>query len=446
MRSGKLTRRNVLRGSAGIAVALPFLESLPSARAADSEAPLRYLGFMHPQGTLVGEWTPTETGSDYTLPAILSPLESVRDSVVVVSGVDNPAAGLHVASNGHVSSGRSIFTAAGPSPISDFAPFADGPSIDQVIAERIAAPTPYRSLQFGIGGSDVGEYQALYAGPGDPVPLDHDPASIFDLLFTDFQVGEPPTPSAAQRLRARRQSVLDAVRDNFTSLQNRVSASDRIRLEAHADKIRQLEQQVGGTGDATLSCEIPQLEIPAGYDSRNDSQDDISSRLLTDLMVMAIACDLTRVGTLQYTNYHGPRYEWLGQAIPGPYDQWHAMVHDIPNANDLTAARAVFTWYMEELAYLVDQLSQLADAGGTTLLDNMIVYSVSELGDGASHATNRLPVVLAGGACGQLETGRHVRADGGRIGELYVSFLNMFGAPDTSFGEPGLCSGPLDLS
>ncbi len=438
--SQAFTRRSFLRGAGGIAVALPFLESIGPARAGGAAAPLRYLQFMHVQGTLVNEWAPSGPANAMVLSNILSPLEPVRDRIVVVSRCDNPSANDYGV-NGHVNSGRTVFTCAPNSGNSDL---ADGPSIDQVIADRLAAPTPYKSLQFGVGGPDIGEYQALYAGPQDPVPLDGDPRQIFDQLFSDLETGPATQPTAVQRLRARRASVLDAVLGELDGMMTRASSTDRQTLERHADKIRELELQIGNEGEAGVGCSVPVIDLPPGYVPNDGGQDNVSSRAFIDLMVMALACDMARVGTLQYTNYHGPHYPWLAEDVPGAYPEWHSMVHDIPNMGDPNVPRAVYRWYMEEYAYLLQQLAETPDGDGS-LLDNMLVMSVSELGDAAAHGTSSLPIVLAGGLGGQLQTGRHVDLGGARTGELFTTFLQWFGASDTVFGNPAYCNGPVSV-
>jgi hypothetical protein len=437
--SRPVTRRNFLRGAGGIAVGLPFLESMSPAHAGGQGPNLRYLQFMHVQGTLVGEWAPSG-GNGPQLSNILSPLEAVKDRMTFLSNVDNPSANDYGV-NGHVNSGRTIFTCAPNSGNNDL---PDGPSVDQVIADRLAAPTPYKSLQFGIGGSGIGEYQALMAGPQDPVPLDGDPVAVFDQLFADLDSDPLAAPTTMQRLRSRRQSVLDVVKASFDSTRASVSVADRMTLDNHADKIRQLEQQLANTGEATVSCATPTIDLPAGYDANDANHDDSSSRVFIDLMVMALACDMTRVGTLQYTNYHSPNYPWLGAGVPGAFPEWHSMVHEIPNLVDVAPVRAVYRWYMEELAYLVEQLSLVQDADGS-MLDNMLVLSTSELSNGATHSTSGLPIVLAGGVGGQLTTNRHVDMGGARLGEVYTTFIQMFGGDDQVFGNPAYCNGPVTI-
>jgi hypothetical protein len=440
-----ISRRNLLRGAGGIAVALPFLESMNRAQAGGTPL-VRYLQFMHVEGTLVDEWAPSGPPNQMVLSPILSPLESRKGDIVVVSGLENAAAG-QFGENGHISNGHTIFTSARNTGNNAM---PDGPSIDQVIAERMAAPTPHRSLQFAIGGGNLGEYQALYAGAADPVPSDTVPTQIFAALFSDLEVDPDLPATTIQRLHARRQSVLDTVLGSLEGLAPKVSAADRITLENHADKIRELELQLANEGEAGAGCTTPVLDLPADYDTSeygsawDANRDDVSSRVLIDLMVMALACDLTRVGTLQYTNYDGPTFPWLGLGIPGAYTGWHAMVHDIPNMGDVSVPRAVYTWYMGELAYLIDQLAAMPDQDGT-LLDNMLLYSTGEMGDPAAHGGWSLPIVLAGRAGGALETGRHSPQDGRTTGDLYATFLSMLGLGDTTFGAGEFTSGPLTL-
>src|SRR5690606_12302568 len=143
--------------------------------------------------------------------------------------------------------------------------------------DRMAAPTPFRTLQFGIGGAGVGEYQALYAGPQDPVPLAGDPVAVFDLLFSDFETDPDAAPTTMQLLRAPRQSVLDAVKDSFDATMQRVSTADRQTLELLADKLRELEQHLGHTGDAGDGCAVPVVDLPPGYNHDDAGQDHTSS-------------------------------------------------------------------------------------------------------------------------------------------------------------------------
>lgn len=454
-----LSRRNVLRGASGIAVGLPFLELFSSEAKArpGGEGPQRMISFFHPQGMIMDAWVPTGTGSNYQLSEILQPLSTLNpatgnplsEDIVVVSGLDNVIMPLNADSYGHPSAPHTLFTCqplapnvapdgtllpnAQQTPNEDNNLFAAGPSIEQVIAERHGQNTMYRSVDLSIGGRAAALMAPPFsAGVNDPIEPEDDPMAAFDRLFTDLDV-EDPTP--LQRIRAARGSVLDTVGESFNQLQSRVGAADRVRLEAHLDKIRELELQVGG-GTPLGACGTPSVGGVPGYDT--DSWTDVGldqvAPQMIDMAVMALACDLTRVSTLQFTIGHDPRFDWLGMGIPGQWDVWHSMIHE---ARYTTSGRplmiAAMQWYTEMFVYLLQQLASIPEGDGT-MLDNTVVLWLSEFGDGDGHGSQNLPAVLAGNACGRIQTGQHLDHTDRSIGDLCTTILQAFGDDDASFG------------
>ena len=266
---------------------------------------------------------------------------------------------------------------------------------------------------------------------------------MFDKLFTN---GDPMAPSTAELIRAQRKSVLDSVDESFKQLDSRLGAADRMRLEAHAEKIRELEMKIGNTGKPGIGCGTPTVSLPPGFSPYTDGgiYDVDSSRAFIDLMVMAMACDFARVGTLQYTNYHGPTFPWLGLGVPGGYDTWHTWVHSVEDpASDPTVVE-VFRWYMGELAYLLQRLRETPE-GDSTLLDHCLVLSVSEFDNGSVHSGYSLPYILAGSLCGALATGRSLDRSGRKHGELYAAIQQLYGVGSDTFGWAPLCAGPITL-
>ena len=218
-------------------------------------------------------------------------------------------------------------------------------------------------------------------------------------------------------------------------LHARVGAANRHRLDAHADKIRQLETQLGG-GIPLPACDTPSLGSLGGYDpmTSSDRGCDVVAPQMIDLAVMALACDMTRAATIQFAIGHGPEFEWLGQNIPGNYNGWHEMIHVARNNPDGRPAMiAAMRWYTEMFTYLLQQLASIPEGDGT-MLDNTLVVWLSEFGDGDGHNSINLPTVLAGNVCGRVNTGQHLDHTGRAIGDLNTTILHAFGYDDPTFG------------
>ncbi len=445
-----------------MAVGLPFLPSmLPKAKAGPGDEPRRLIILQQPQGMIMEEWHPTGTGTNFELSPILSPLESIKDDIVVVSGLDNRLPDFFNNQGGHVGSSKSMWTGMplspnidangnplpGGLPELDHPDGAGGPSLDQVIAQRMAAPTPYESLGLAIG--TTGYYEAIaafYTGRDEILGMEPDPRAAFDRLFADFEPGEP---SPLQRLRAARGSVLDSVGESYESLASRLSVADRQRLEAHAAKIRELELRFANGVGGGQGCGLPQFSLPPDYDPNHDDFDDVGGRAQIENAVMALACDMTRVVSLQFTHGQDNRFPWLGHPFPFDFEGWHGIFHivpDGPTGRDIPEVRAamldVMRWYASMFGHLVQRLAETPDGEGT-LLDSTLVVWACEFGDGAGHNLLDIPVVMAGNLCGAIETGRHIEYYGRSTNDLLVSILNAFGYDDTTFGYGPACQGAL---
>lgn len=463
-RTGGIHRRGFLRGAGGVAVGLPFLEMFAGSRGAHArvggDGPRRMISFFHPQGMIMDAWRPNGVGYDFTLSEILEPLSainpatgsSLQDDIVVVSGLNNNVVTMNMNAGGHNSASRSLFTCQpltgnlGPDGQvlpqqqqvnnDDYTEHAAGASIEQVIAQRVGDGTPYRSVDFSIGNRDLGMYnQAFYAGVDDPIEPEDDPHAAFDRLFSDLDVEDP---TALQRLRAQRGSVLDAVGESFAQLDARLGAQDRIRLEAHADKIRELENTLGA-GVPLPACEEPTIGALGAYDptTNTDAGSDLAAPIMTDLAVMALACDLSRVASIQFSIYHDPTFAWLGQNIPGQWNGWHEMIHDARDTPEGRPAMiAAMRWYTEQFVYLLQALASVPEGDGT-MLDNTLVLWLSEFGDGDGHNSQNLPAILAGNVCGNLDVGKHVDHEDRTVGDLGTTILQLFGYDDETFGHVG---------
>ncbi|MFN3198437.1 MAG: DUF1552 domain-containing protein [Bradymonadia bacterium] len=462
-----LNRRAFLRGVGGAALTVPMMGLRQHARAQTAGGPRRLIIMVHPQGTLHDAWTPSGEGRGFELSQILQPLAPHRDRLLVLSQIDNVVRREQRQGNGHNPPGRTLLTAfpfAGSMdngrvrPEHEQPPNGDayGPSIDHVIAQRISADTRFQSLHLGIGGDELGEYTMFWEGrEGQAVAAgcEGDPVSLFQRLVQAAPAPERGPMTRADRLTAQRGSVLEAVRGNFNLLQSRAGAADRRRLEEHATRIRNLERRLRAPMSAA-ACTIPGGHtLSPGYRPWNADFDNESAEAHIENLIFAMSCDLTRVGTLQFTRYHGPQFPFIDdlpvrfngmagdddddyRGESGLWGTWHQMVHlgrETPSAR--AAMVMVFQWYMAQLNHLLDRLANTPEpTGDGSMLDHTLVLALSELGHGGWHSTRHLPVILAGNAGAGVQMGRHLSLPDRTTGDLYTTLLQTFGGNETHFG------------
>lgn len=458
MKLRRLNRRTLLRGAAGISIGLPFLEAMrPSVGQAQANVPKRFGVFFSPCGVIPSAWNPSGGVTDFVLRGSLEPLAPHRDDLVVMRGLNAESSYMqdgnpHDLAMGHMltairykvdSTGRAGHVINGT---------VGGPSIDQAIAQAIGGETKLRSLELGVDSTTtVLEPMVLrmsYGGPNDPrTPLD-DPQQVFARLFGDSTAGE----AEVDVLHQQRRSVLDAVLREFEAVDRTLGYDDRQRLERHASAIRDLENQLAVGAAAGGTCETPApptvtAELVDCIQNEHSATPMQAKCLASfadvgkaqmDLMVLAFACDLSRVVSLQWSTAESTTtHEHVGLSL-----EHHRMSHDVGSNNDNLIK--VDTWYAEQFAYLLSEMKKI-DEGDGTLLDNTLMFWPNELEQGESHSRRNLPYVLAGKAGGQLPTGRFLQFQGEPHNRLYATFLNMFGVPASGFGEPDMSGTLTDL-
>lgn len=448
----RFSRRNFLR-TASSGLVLPFVRP-PKLYAQESiiTTPKRLIVFMFPQGTVMEQFVPVGDTNSYTFPYILEPLTPWMDKSIVVTGVDNLSPQLNSVGNAHQNANLS-FLSARPFYVQDDAALsAAGPTIEQYIASLISGGCPYPRLDFAIGGSATangiytpGEGAYFWHGINDPVAFMNDPLSALIRIFGDDSI----SPAEAWALRARRTSVLDKVMANFSHLDGRLGAEDKIRLDAHKNKLEQLyDRMVSGTGE----CARPSINVSPSYDYAMD--DNITAPIMNDIIVQALSCDYSKVATVHFANAHDHPYSWLtaqngGAPIVdyGAFSNWHEMVH----ADYQAGAEHVYRWYMEMFADLLQKLNETQDVDGDNMLDTSMVLGISEFSSGR-HWNTSLPMIFAGNF-GTAPMGRWVnhmtttpsdfQENGGyifsgtNVSQVYVSMLQAFGFSDESFGYDG---------
>ena len=445
------SRRDFLR-SAGSGLILPFMGPRRAVAQETSSAPKRLIVFLYPQGTVMDQYIPIGSPSSYTLPHILEPLTPWVDRSIIVTGVDNLSPQLNTVGNAHYNANLTFLTGR-PFYVQDASALsAGGPSIEQYIASKISTGCPYPRLDFAIGGQATSngiyspsESSYFWHGVNDPVAYMNDPLMTLFRIFGDNSI----SPSEAWAMRARRTSVLDKVMQNFSSMDGRLGAEDKIRLDAHQEKIEQLyNRMVSGTGE----CERPAINTLPAYDYSTD--DNVTAPIMNDILVKALSCDYSKVATIHFANDHDHPFSWLHSANGGnpivdygSFDNWHAMVH----SDYHPGAEHVFHWYMQMFADLLQKLDSTLDVDGDNMLDTSMVLAMSEYSSGRHWHTN-IPMIFAGNFGGS-SLGRWVNhmtvspsefqeAGGGEytgynVSQAYVSMLQAFGFEDQTFGYEG---------
>lgn len=423
------TRRAFLAG-AGALVALPFLPSLVTGRASGSTArPMRFVAWYVPCGIRMQDYTPTTTGAGYALTPILQPLAGVRDDVLVISGLANRGAEDQVAGD-HARGTGAFLTCARPDPLR----VAVGVSVDQVMARQQPTTMNLPSLQLSMeglkatgvcdGGLPCGyQGQISYADATTPMPNITSPAQAFDRLFSPLEAGV--TQAERDRRRALHTSILDGLSDPVARLQRTVSREDSVRVDEYLSGVRALELRVANTSVAP-TCTAP---------VRPSEESDVPTRieLMSDLMVTALSCDITRVITFMTGNGGSDQsFDFLGAP-----ESHHVLSHHQGNAEKLAKLTTIDTWEMAVYASFLEKLRAVPE-GDSTLLDHTIALFSSEIGDGDRHLHYDLPVLIGGGRAAGLQTGVHLRTDGEQpIADLYLALLTAMGLPQATFGLDG---------
>jgi hypothetical protein len=407
------------------AIALPFLRTAAGAAPAGTK---RLLVVASANGTAMKDFFPATPDGPY--PAILKPLEAYRAKLNVMRGLNMDSAYKAPVPKDHLPDNANMLIARQASPEGK----VGGISIDQHIANAIGARTKFASLHFGV---KVGGYAAYISarGVGQGVFPENSPQKAFDRAFKDVVAD----PADLARLRAEKKSMLDALNGELRDLRCALGNDERLKLDAHAESLRELEKSLAVT--VAADCKAPAAPVaPAATDV---SALQVQIRQHMDLMVAAAACDLTRVMTLQLGNGSGGlgAYRWIG--LEGTH---HGISHGsegvtAPQAQRDTWITQIETWNAEQFAYLVGKLDALKENGGT-LLDSTATLWAHEQSNGGSHQRRDMPWVMAGGMAGAFKTGRAINFGKSHNG-LLISLANGMGVPTDQFGDPDLPKGPL---
>ena len=395
-----ISRRTVLRG-AGVAMALPWLESLS---AWDATFPKRFAVLFMGNGINGNHWWARGSGAEMTLGRSLAPLEPLKPKINVINGLFNKPAvgmGIHPGQTGNLLSGV---------PIQKGSIVRSGITMDQVLANRLGRETALASLVLACEPPATGYHDTHFSmaysshlswqRDGSPVANDVSPSRAFDRLFDN-------------RGRLRRVSILDRVNDGAARLRRSVSATDRSTLDEYLTSVREVEAR------------IERIRHGLPEDLREHT------RLMCDIIALAFQADRTRVASLLLArDLSSLSYPFLGVR-----EDHHGASHD-----DLSDGyERVSRFHLSQLAYLAGKLDAIPEGEGT-VLDNSCLLWLSNMWSGWKHDNMKVPLVTAGGLGGAIETGRSLDyLDAGddkrKLCSLYLSIMDRMGVTLDRFGD-----------
>src|SRR5687767_2070609 len=430
-----LSRRTFLRGT-GAMIALPFLDAMAPAqtpvRMTAATPKNRFASFYVPHGATMDKWTPATEGAGFAFTDILKPLEQFREHINVVSGLAHPyvagAGGADVSAGANHTRAAAVFlTGAVPE---RGARAHLGVSADQVAAKHIGQDTPLPSLELSIEEAVLAceaSFSCAYRNtlswksPTQPLPMQNNPRLVFEKLFGDG--------ATADERRGRRQdtrSLLDSVIGQLASLQKDLPPADRRRLDQYLEDVREIERRIQ-RAEASAREDVTLPDVPAGVPATFAEH----LKLLMDLQVIAFQSDVTRVSTLMFSR------ELSGAVFPETSirDPFHNLSHHSNDRGNMDRFAQLNTYHMTKFAYFVEKMKATPDGDGS-LLDHSLVLYGSSLSDGNQHNFSPLPIILAGGASGQLKGGRHVRfPKDTHMSNLLLAMLDKLGARLQTFGD-----------
>jgi len=401
-----IPRRTFLRG-AGAALALPMLDAMTPALAADKARQIRMAFVEVPNGIMMDKWTPAAEG-DLQLSPVLEPLAQFRDRMLVLGGLDQKeAAALGFEIGGDHPRACSAWLTGAHARMTSGADLRAGISVDQVAAQEFGKYTQLASLEVGLESPEiVGACESAYGcayyntiswrNDTTPLPMENRPRAIFDRLFGDMATADPEMRLA---IRQDDRSILDAVLDDVRRLRGKLGGADRGKIDQYLEAIRDVERRMQ-LAEKQADREIPQVESPAGAPEVFSEY----YKLMADLMVLSWQTDMTRVMTFMMG------HEMSGRAYPevGFGDAHHPCTHHQGDSEKIEKTVKINTFHTKMLSYYLDKLRSTSDGDGSLLDHSMILYGAA-LSDANLHLYTDLPLLLVAGGVGGIKGGQHVR-------------------------------------
>ena len=353
------------------------------------------------------EWTPT-----------MEPLKEHANDVTMITGLDRT---FKNGQDVHAQGASCYLTSLSPVQAEEQGiRHPNGRTLDQLIGDKVGYKTVLNTLEISCNGfrapKEPIEFDNIsWYGPGKIAPSIRDPRKLYDRLFSK------------DSLRTHVSDVTDLVLADARALSSRLSSEDRATMDEYMTMVRNVEVRMAKLekllADADIS--VPKEEIlPRGE----------YIRLQADLMLLGVLMGITNVSTFMI----GPERWDATLMYEGVFDkpvQHHNMTHNQKGNGYLELAK-IDTFHMQQYAYMIRRMKEIKESDGSSMLDNSLITYGAALGDGATHQYYDLPMILAGGAQGQIKQGRFIRMKSGTLNSnLWLTLANLMGVEMNSFAD-----------
>jgi hypothetical protein len=405
-----IPRRTFLRG-AGVCLGLPLLDSMIP-------------GIWHPHGAAPGYWSPLQQGANFEFSFITKPLEAFRNRVTLISGMDMPESMATTDEpGGDHARGAALLSVTRPRR-NAVSPYL-GITADQLVAKKYGRDTILESIQLGVeedgnfGNCNWG-YTCAYtnciawSSPTQPLPTEVNPRVAFERLF-----GDGISPEKRRLGRKQNASILDSVTSEIAAFKKPLGVGDRGKLETYLDNIREIERHIKIAMES--SVKEPSAEIPFGLPDNKH----VHYRLMYDLLALAFEGDLTRSATYMLGK------DLSGASFPesGYNGGWHGSSHHGDKPENVANYAKMNRYHVQNLAYFADKLNKIPDGDGGSILDHILIYKGSNMGNSHRHAHVKVPIILLGGLDGNFKGNRHIAFPDNteRTSNMLVAVLHKYG-------------------
>jgi hypothetical protein len=421
MRPGRRRFLQSLGLSAAAAPLLPLLNQEVEAQA--GTFPCRFLLVFTGNGSVPSQFWPEGSGSSYTFRpgSITEPLSAFKSKLIFPKGL----ARVQTGAGGHESAMVPLWTCGDRNTDGSFGGYSKLPSVDQIIAQRLAEQTPFPSLEFGVMSDGDGANKRLltvmsYAGEDQPVRPESNPYRMHERLMFESSGGQLDD---WEKRRRKKQSAVDLLREELNGLERKIGREDRAKVEQHLEAIRKIERRLN----------MPPMDVPAltpdaprtGIDlAANDSFPEVLD-IQNALAVAALAGNRTRVASLMWgRSFSLIRHEWAGVS-----EEHHTLSHET-DTDARRKQKAIEVWFMQRMAELLTLLDSVPEGDGTLLDNTMLIYA-NELAVGSDHTANPNVCFVAGGGAGKLKTGQQLDlGDTNDFAQLLCTGCHVMGLDD----------------